>query len=133
MRLIVICCLCFTFVAGQGREEGSSPNSQLPLWTPPDSLTQVPNDTLTLNVDQKPLRTALFIRWVGAGLTIVSGALSYSYHRQAEEAYQAYLRTGNIAEMDRLYQRAAKLDRYVGITYVGVEVGLLLFAYSFYE
>jgi hypothetical protein len=70
-------------------------------------------------------------RWLGLGMAVISGALSYYYHQEAEATYQAYLTSGDPAELDNLFDRTERLDRLAGYCFLGAEAGLILVAFSF--
>ncbi|MCK4578531.1 MAG: hypothetical protein KAU50_07055 [Candidatus Marinimicrobia bacterium] len=111
--------------------------SSLPLWAPmgPGSITSgLPLDTLTMELPATRLRTDKVLRnqrWIGGGLMLIMGGLSYHFHIKADEAYNRYRRTGDIAEMDRLFEESRRYDRLSGWTFAGAEAGLALIAISF--
>jgi len=107
-----------------------------PVWVPPEgnSAGGATPDTLCLEYRPPlPARSAWLKRqrWLGLGMMVVSGALSYYYHQEAEAAYQAYLTSGDPARLDDLFNRTERLDRRAGWCYLGAETGLLLVAVSF--
>ncbi len=107
-----------------------------PVWVPPEghSASGAAPDTLCIEY-RSPLSARSIWqkrqRWLGLGMMVVSGALSYYYHQEAEAAYQTYLTSGDPAELDDLFNRTERLDRRAGWCYMGVETGLLLVAVSF--
>jgi len=70
-------------------------------------------------------------RIIGIGVMVAFGLLSYHFHCEAEESYNAYLRSGSYSEMDRLFAEAKRYDRYTGFSYIGVEIGFLITVFSF--
>jgi len=70
-------------------------------------------------------------RIIGIGLMVVFGMLSYHFHCEAEESYNAYLRSGSYSEMDRLFARTKQYDQYAGFSYVGLEIGFIFTSFSF--
>ena len=107
----------------------------LPLWSPPSGLAIAPPaDTLdfplpVLDADRRVWPTRQ--RRIGLGMLIVFGALSYHTHQQAEVAYQDYLRSGDITQLDAQFKEAQRLDRLSGWSYLGAEVGLALVVISY--
>jgi len=107
-----------------------------PVWIPPEDASAggATPDTLCLEYcPPLPARSAWLKRqrWLGLGMVVVSSALSYYYHQEAEATYQAYLTSGDPARLDDLFNRTERLDRLVGWCYLGTEAGLLLVAVSF--
>ncbi len=70
-------------------------------------------------------------RIIGIGLMVVFGILSYHFHCEAEESYNAYLHSGSYSEMDRLFARTKQYDQYAGFSYVGLEIGFIITSFSF--
>lgn len=70
-------------------------------------------------------------RIIGIGLMVVFGMLSYHFHCEAEESYNAYLHSGSYSEMDRLFARTKQYDQYAGFSYVGLEIGFIITSFSF--
>lgn len=70
-------------------------------------------------------------RIIGIGLMVVFGILSYHFHCEAEESYNAYLHSGSYSEMDRLFARTKQYDQYAGSSYVGLEIGFIITSFSF--
>lgn len=70
-------------------------------------------------------------RLLGIGIMALCSVLSYYFHHEAEAAYNDYLKTGNIKDMDRLFQKAKIYDRYNGWTYIGIEIGFIIMVLSF--
>jgi hypothetical protein len=68
---------------------------------------------------------------LGMAMMGIFGGLTYYFHQEAEEAYAAYLKSGKISEIDRLYDRAIRYDRYKGWTYAGMELGFFITVLSF--
>ncbi|MBA7604685.1 MAG: hypothetical protein GH143_06645 [Calditrichaeota bacterium] len=107
-----------------------------PVWVPPEGHSAGGAAPDTLCLEYRPPLPARSVwlkrqRWLGLGMMVVSGALSYYYHQEAEAAYQAYLTSGDPARLDDLFERTLYLDRRAGWCYLGAEAGLLLVAVSF--
>lgn len=107
-----------------------------PVWVPPEGHSAGGTTPDTLSLEYRPplpARSAWLKRqrWLGLGLVVVSGALSYYYHQEAEATYQAYLTSGDPAELDDLFDRTERLDRRAGWCYLGAETGLVVVAVSF--
>lgn len=108
----------------------------LPLWIPPEDASAGGAVPDTLSLEPRPPLPPRNVwlkrqRWLGLAMLVVSGALSYYYHQEAEAAYQTYLASGDPARLDDLYERTLYLDRRAGWCYLGAETGLLLVAVSF--
>ena len=108
----------------------------LPVWSPPVAgLTAgVQFDTLRLEFTalERPVR-----KWVrrqrlaGLGMVVLGSALSYHYRQEADKAYTAYRRSGNVDDLDRLYRQSRRLDRRAGWSYMAAEAGLIMVSVSF--
>ncbi|HCK99914.1 MAG TPA: hypothetical protein DHW42_07425 [Candidatus Marinimicrobia bacterium] len=68
---------------------------------------------------------------LGFGVMTVFSALSWHYHSEADAAYRKYQHSGNIDDMNRLYDKAVKYDKLSGWSFVGFEVGFLITLLSF--
>jgi len=69
--------------------------------------------------------------YLGFGTMIVFGALSWYFHQEAETAYNQYLHSGKISEMQHYYNKSVKYDKLTGWSYVGFQAGFLLTVISF--
>lgn len=86
-------------------------------------------------LEAKPVAKSA-LRWnrqrvIGIGIMTLCTILSYYFHHEAESSYQAYLKSGDSAEMNRLYHRSKQYDRYNGWTYIGLEFGFVITVLSF--
>jgi len=89
----------------------------------PDTLKILPIPKNTIKWNKQ--------RIIGIGVMVAFGLLSYHFHYEAEESYNAYLRSGSYSEMDRLFAETERYDRYTGFSYIGVEIGFLITVFSF--
>lgn len=110
--------------------------SMLPLWTSPAGLTvpAAPPDTLFLTMQVPTVPRSRWVRsqrWLGLGMALFFSAVSYHYQREADATYQAYRTTGNIGELNALFGETQRLDRRAAWGYLGAEIGLALFTFSF--
>jgi hypothetical protein len=71
-------------------------------------------------------RTRLYL---SAVLTAGAGLVAYWSKERADKAYDRYLHSANTSRQDREYDRAERLDRIAGASYIGMEVGLVLSSY----
>ncbi len=125
--------------------EGQAPDSSdttppairaegLPIWTAPSgSFQSTKADSLKLALPPPGrARGAIFRapQLLGLGAAVISGALSYHYHQQAETAYAAYRTSGDPDELDALFVETQLLDRRAGWFYAGAEASLVLVAVS---
>ncbi|MEE9190953.1 MAG: hypothetical protein V3U16_09310 [Candidatus Neomarinimicrobiota bacterium] len=99
-----------------------------PVNTPDISLS----DTLIISFEDVSGKNSLKLRYAGAAVTLASGVLTWYFHQNAEKAYEDYQKTGDIGAMDQLYSRAERFDKLTGLSYVGIEIGIILFALSFF-
>ena len=88
-------------------------------------------DTLRLIEPVQTPKGVLIQRWIGIGIMSIAGILAYNFHHQANTAYADYVRSGHIEVMNDLFSKTERLDRYSGRSYIGVEIGFLLFVSSF--
>ncbi len=75
-----------------------------------------------------------WVRWqrlAGLGMVVLGGALSYHYQDQADRAYSAYQRSGDVKELKRLFRKSRQLDRRAGWSYMAAEAGLIIVSVSF--
>ena len=104
----------------------------LPMWiSQPNTETATILDTLNLFEPAQTPKGVLIQRWMGIGIMSIAGILAYNFHQQANNAYADYESSGHIEEMNDLFSKTERLDRYSGMSYIGVEVGFLLFVSSF--
>ncbi len=108
----------------------------LPVWSPPVAgmTMEAPYDTLRLEfaVVKRPVRKWVRRqRLVGLGMMVLGGALSYHYQDQADRAYKAYQRSGDVEELDRLFRKSRQFDRRAGWSYAAAEAGLIMVSVSF--
>ena len=104
----------------------------LPMWiSQPNTQTSALFDTLKLFEPVQTPKGVLIQRWMGIGIMSIAGILAYNYHQQANSAYADYVRSGNIEVMNDLFSKTERFDRYSGRSYIGVEIGFLLFVSSF--
>ena len=126
--------------------EGQSPDSSdaatptiraegLPIWTAPaGSIQSAQADSLKLALPPPGRARGPLFRapqLLGLGAALISGALSYYYHQQAEEVYAAYRTSGDPGELDDLFAETQRLDRLAGWFYAGAEASLVVVAVSF--
>ncbi len=112
------------------------PIMMLPVWDPPGGHLPVgaAPDTLYFEYPALVPERSTWLkgqRWLGLGMVVIFGSLSYHYHQQAEATYQDYLTSGDPAELNNLFHRTQRLDRRAGWCYLGAETGLILVAFSF--
>jgi len=88
-------------------------------------------DTLVLTDQSSPKRVFTTKRLLAMGFVMASGASVYYFHQQAEASYLSYQRSGSISEMNRLYDQAVKYDRAVGVSFLGLELGIAVLIRSF--
>ncbi len=108
----------------------------LPVWDPPGghAVGGPAPDTLYIEYPALVPERSTWLkgqRWLGLGMVVIFGSLSYHYHQQAEATYQAYQTSGDPAELKNLFHRTERLDRLAGWCYLGAETGLILVAFSF--
>ena len=104
----------------------------LPIWISQQNTQTVTFfDTLRLIEPVQTPKGVLIQRWIGIGIMSIAGILAYNFHQQANTAYADYVRSGHIEVMNDLFSKTERLDRYSGMSYIGVEVGFLLFVSSF--
>ena len=120
-------------VSEQIAQEQATADS-LPRWnSQPNTQTATVYDTLKRVEPAQTPKGVLVQRWMGIGIMSIAGILAYRFHQQANSAYADYVHSGNIEVMNDFFSEAERLDRYSGRSYVGVEVGFLLFVSSFKE
>lgn len=95
------------------------PIMMLPVWTPPGGHLPVgaAPDTLYFEYPAPlPARSAWLKgqRWLGIGMVVLFGSLSFHCHQEAEAIYKTYLTSGYPAEMDDLFDKTQRLDRLAG-------------------
>jgi hypothetical protein len=66
---------------------------------------------------------------LSAALTVGAGIAAYWSKDRADEAYDRYLHSANVAQQNELYDKARRFDRMAGAAYVGMEAGLVLSSY----
>ena len=89
------------------------------------------SDTLVLTDQSSSQRIFTTKRLLVMGFVMASGASVYYFQQQAEASYQSYQRSGSISEMNRLYDQTAKYDRAVGVSFLGLELGIVVLIRSF--
>jgi|AP59_1055472.scaffolds.fasta_scaffold75013_2 hypothetical protein len=67
--------------------------------------------------------------YLSAALTVGAGIAAYWSKDRADEAYDRYLHSANVAQQNELYDKARRFDRMAGAAYVGMEAGLVLSSY----
>lgn len=97
-----------------------------------DRTFLTPVDTLHFTQPGKENPRFEKLRWVGIGVSVLSGSMVVYFHDQAEDSYREYLHSGNPADLKQLFDQTAHYDRLTGWSYAGLQVGLMLFALSFY-
>ncbi len=116
-----------------GQSELPLPATNLPEFIRQDSIYIFLPDTINNQHEESGSHKAHLIRKAGLGIFLLSGLISIHYQTEANNTYNQYLRTGDPRQMDPLFKRTAQLDRQAGWSYVGMEAGILLFIYSYYE
>ena len=73
------------------------------------------------------------IAWLLVPLSVLCAVMLSSAYSSAietaDKAYDRYLHSANTSRQDREYDRAERLDRIAGASYIGMEVGLVLSSY----
>ncbi|MEA1881862.1 MAG: hypothetical protein U9N31_05615 [Candidatus Marinimicrobia bacterium] len=133
IKRILFLLLVISNLAGQTDTRSPQSISNLPEFLREDSIHVFLADSIILQ-NKKPMshRTHL-IRKAGIGIFLLSGFITIHYQGEAQDTYNQYLRTGDPNKMDSLLNRTAQLDKISGWSYVGLETGILLIIYSFYE
>ena len=108
----------------------------LPVWSPPVAGLPAEARYDTLRLEFRPVGQSMrkWVRWqrlAGLGMAVVGGALSFHYQYQADKAYNAYQRSGDVAELNRLFRKSRRLDRRAGWSYMAAEAGLVMVSVSF--
>ena len=80
----------------------------------------------TAKIKKKRSRKALYL---SAVLTASVGAVAYWSKERADEAYDRYLHSANIQRQDKEFDKAKRMDRIAGASFVGMEAGLVLSSY----
>ena len=80
----------------------------------------------TAKAKKKRSRKALYL---SAVLTASVGAVAYWSKKRADEAYDRYLHSANIERQDKEFDKAKRMDRIAGASFVGMEAGLVLSSY----
>ncbi len=112
---------------------GARENSR-DLWyaeTNRDTLKIAHTGILNAYPDQGPRLSWNKQRLIGMGFMTLFAALSYYFHQQADEYYQQYLQAGSYHEIDRLFKKAQRFDRYAGWSYCGMELGFVFTVFTF--
>lgn len=131
---ILIPVFLFGLAAGQEPSDDSFQIESLPIWevdetgfsmSAPDTLDLTPKKSAHPNPNRNKL--------VGLGLMIISGTLNAYFHSRAEASFNDYESSGNLNEMETLFYNAEQFDRLSGLSYLGVEIGFFLFAYSYLD
>ena len=139
-RMAIISLLALAPLAAQ--EADSSTNDmaaawlRLPVWSPPTTRqnTNASFDTLRLNLafpeisERKAIRRR---RLASLSMAVLGAVLSSYYQSESDEAYSAYQRSGDVVELERLFRKSRRLDRYAGWSYVAAETGLVWLSVSF--
>ena len=89
------------------------------------------SDTLVLTDQSSSQRIFTTKRLLAMGFVMASGASVYYFQQQAEASYQSYRRSGSISEMNHLYDQTVKYDRAVGVSFLGLELGIVVLIRSF--
>jgi len=86
-----------------------------------------------LRIETAPRQTIPWTRQQTIGIWTMAafGILAWYLDNEADRAYDDYLHSGSIADMDRLFQKAQQLDRLTGWAYAGAELGFLFTVFSF--
>ena len=80
----------------------------------------------TAKIKKKRSRKALYL---SAVLTASVGVVAYWSKERADEAYDRYLHSANIERLDKEFDKAKRMDRIAGASFVGMEAGLVLSSY----
>jgi len=128
--ILVINTYCTTLLYGQSSSDYSFCR-ELVKNTPDDTLKFRSFEIFKAKPVIKPTIQWNKQRLLGIGIMVACSVLSYYFHHEAEAAYNDYLKTGNIKDMDRLFQKAKCYDRYNGWTYIGIEIGFIIMVLSF--
>ena len=118
-------------VSEQSAQDKAMTDSLLKWNRQSNTQTATVFDTLKLFEPMQTPKRVLVQRWMGIGIMSIAGILAYRFHQKANSTYADYVHSGNIEVMNDLFSEAERLDRYSGRSYVGVEVGFLLFVSSF--
>ncbi|MBC8346286.1 MAG: hypothetical protein ISR82_04630 [Candidatus Marinimicrobia bacterium] len=125
--------LCLSNLTAQSANPLPQSIGALPEFIRQDSTHVFLPDSVQTQTKHSTSHETRMIRKAGIAIFIVSGLISMKYQQEASKSYQQYLSTGNPNRMDDLFKQAESFDRYAGWSYVGMETGILLFIYSFYE
>ncbi|NUO80929.1 PEGA domain-containing protein [candidate division KSB1 bacterium] len=71
------------------------------------------------------------LTYLSAALSVAAGVGSVLLKREADDAYEQYLTTGNPTRRDHYFNRAEKYDRYYGAAIAVFEVSFAVSFYSF--
>jgi len=107
------------------------PNALLFMETSGDTLQIANTGILKAYPDQGPQLSWPKQRLVGLGAMALFGALSCYFHHQADEYYQQYLRAGSYRQIDRLFEKSQRYDRYAGWSYFGMEISFVFTVFTF--
>ena len=125
-RQLPFCIILIVCVSKQSAQDQAITDS-LPMWiSKPNTQTTTFSDTLKLFEPVETPKGVLIQRWMGLGIMSTAGILAYNFHQQANSAYGDYVRSGDIEVMNDLFSKTERLDRYSGMSYIAVEVGLSL-------
>ena len=80
----------------------------------------------TAKIKKKRSRKALYL---SAALTASFSAVAYWSKERADAAYDRYLHSANIERQDKEFDKAKRMDRIAGASFVGMEAGLVLSSY----
>lgn len=106
----------------------------LPIWEADEEIfSSYKPDTLITITPQKIPKLLNKDRKFGLGLMLVAAVLSAYFHNKANQTFGEYEDSGDLNEMDSLFDKAENFDQLSGLSYAGVELGFLIFAYSFLD
>ena len=64
-----------------------------------------------------------------AALALTAGAVAYWSNREADDAYDSYLRSAGSSRQLKEFDRAERYDRISGAAFIGMEIGIVLSTY----
>ena len=129
LQIVLIVCISSALFAEPSQLMKSIP--QFTLSSSTDSLKIQHPEILKVQTAPKQRIEITKQGLLGFGVMTVFSALSWHYNSEADAAYGKYRRSGNIDDMNRLYNKAVKYDKLSGWSFVGFEVGFLITLLSF--
>lgn len=79
--------------------------------------------------EERVKRTRKLVAYSTIGVGVASGLVTLLFKRLADDRYEQYLRSGDLNEMNRLYDSSKKFDRLAGVSFGFFQVS---FAFSIY-